>query len=442
MKTPIMDQVSMEAIRYQGRSVLFHDLVSAFENLRSFPKRWDPELQAPAAFNDNDLNTVRLSDIVFKHTGMRVSFRAYDDDTSFYADPPLVDAKNPYVKLISEVTSERAARSALDRHQRVLRLSKESIASVDLKNGRVGGVFSSLFSTIYVPVYTVADENITTEELAAGLLHELGHIFSVFETIAETVAINMVVNSAVSAAQEDKDPVRTYKLISDSYSTLGMSPPPAEVTENVDPRVLTPVLLSTMFSELKKIRSVSGAHEHDARSIEAMSDQYCVRHGASIYLASLMHKLGKDLLPDYGRGDYAFYAVQALRYGLLVGLAVWSLPVGLTVTAIGTFLCYNAAEMDDAIAEPSERMATIKADLVQLLKDRKLVPEQRKQVLHDIETVDALRAQVKEHGGLIRFIYRNMVPKGRRVAAVRDFQKGIEELVGNDLFVSAARFQI
>ncbi len=56
--------------------------------------------------------------------------------------------------------------------------------------------------------------------------------------------------------------------------------------------------------------------------------------------------------------------------------------------------------------------------------------------------MDALRAQVKEHGGLIRFIYRNMVPKGRRVAAVRDFQKGIEELVGNDLFVSAARFQI
>lgn len=96
---------------------------------------------------------------------------------------------------------------------------------------------------------------------------------------------------------------------------------------------------------------------------------------------------------------------------------------------------------DDINPDPIERLARMKGDLVQLLKNTSLSPKLRQQLLKDVEALDALRANVKDHSGLFRFLWRNISPVGRRRSKLREMQKGLEDLINNDLFTHAARLR-
>ena len=217
------------------------------------------------------------------------------------------------------------------------------------------------------------------------------------------------------------------------------------ISEEADGTVVRALMIRTIEqAEQARIRRISQEQDapYNCRSIEHMADQFAIRHGASLALATAQHKLAKlTSVHDYGRSKAAFLAVQAARYGALI-LLTWSIPaVGLSMAFICNLLMAAEAADSDYRMGPNERIQRIKQDLVQLLKNTRLDKKVRQQLLADLEAVEAVRQDAKEHDGLIRYLWRTLTPAGRRAATLREFQKGLEDLINNDLFIHANRLK-
>jgi hypothetical protein len=437
MKHLNLPTVSMEAISYQGRSLLLFDLVSSVELLRTAPY-----------IDQGALDRCGLAEVIYKRTGIRVQLHLADAFAGYecFAEPPVIDAANPYFKLLKSYGLGDEA-PVLERHQRALRLAADTLGWVDLKKARVEGVFGTLINRVYLAHDLLNDRNFTAEEIASIILHEVGHLFSYFETVAYTSASNSVIATALEALASTEEHTTKVRLVSQTLLVFGaVNMDDVEtIAESTDNTVIRALFIKTL-EQAAQIRSKQFSQERDTaintRSIEHMADQFAIRNGASLQLATAQHKLGKmSRVHDYGRSRVAFLGVQAARYGALIGLTFAAPPVGICMTFICAMLLTIDAQDSDYRSDPGERIGRIKADLVQLLKNTKLNPKLRQQILADVEAVDAVRQDAKDYEGVIRFLWRTIVPTGRRQANLRDLQKGMEDLINNDLFIHANRLK-
>ena len=62
--------------------------------------------------------------------------------------------------------------------------------SVNLKTGKVGGVFTEIKHTVHLPTEMFTGGKFTAEEIAAATLHELGHLFTYYEYMTRSVTTN------------------------------------------------------------------------------------------------------------------------------------------------------------------------------------------------------------------------------------------------------------
>jgi len=437
MKNVPLPRVSLEAISYQGKSLLYFDLVALVDNLRLQPD-----------LSQRSLDGSGLSAIIKKRTKMNVIVRLQSDgqdDGYFYAEPPLLDAGNPFYELISKISSADERSHAIDRYQRAVRLAKESTGWVDLKLGQVGGLLATLPCYLYLSRDLIYDRNYSSEELAAMILHELGHIYSFFETLWYTSVSNMVISTAVDAMKTEADTTVRIKLVSQALGAFGtVDPEAASLIGGAADETSQRVLFLKTFEEGERQRVkqlVDRDDTYNVRSIEFMADQFAVRHGATLALANAQHKMAMRTRSGYGINHSSFLAAQAVRYALLAGVSYVVPPLGLVIGVVASLLQAAQVANDDVNPDPIERLTRLKGDLVQLLKNTRLSPQMRKQILQDIEALDALRTTMKENGGLFRFIWRNVAPAGRRRSTLREMQKGLEDLINNDLFTQAARIR-
>lgn len=431
----------MEALQYQGKSMMYFDLIQAVNLARET--------------NDMAKFAVDLGNIINRHTDMLVRVVVDEEFGACFAEPALFDANNPYVKLLTASNVFDTRTDPIERNARALNFAANLNGWVDLKNNKVGGIFTKMLNTIHISRDVVIPNEgyqLASEETAAVIGHEIGHLWSFYEKAASTVATNVVIETATAALATTQDPVLRMQILTKSAASLGASSSSETIkaaAESNDTAVVGPLMIRLGEEgrlERLGLKPNSASEAYQARSIEFMADQYVVRLGAAVPLASALHTLARWHVADYGKSNAAFLSAQLSRYTMLgligAGATVLGGPAAVVFYAMmGLLTLVGAvgANTDDYDMDPTERIGRIKQDLVQLLKIRTLTPQQRKAILQDVEAVDAMRAESKSHGGLIRFVYRNMVPAGRRAAKVREYQKGLEDLVNNDLFVIGHR---
>ena len=431
----------MEALQYQGKSMFFFDLIQAVNLVRET--------------HDLEKFAVDLGNIIFRHTKILVRIVVDEEFGACFAEPALFDANNPYVKLLTASNVFDTRLDPIERNARALNFAADLDGWVDLKNNQVGGIFSKMLNTIHISRDVILPNEgyqLASEEAAAVIGHEVGHLWSFFEKAASTVATNVVVETATAALATTQNPVLRMQILTKSAARLG-APANSETikaaAESNDSAVVGPLLIRLGEEgrlERLGLKPNTAQEAYHARSIEYLADQYVVRLGGAVPLASALHTLSRWHVADYGKSNAAFLATQLSRYtmvGLIgAGATLVGGPAAITFYALMglvTLVAAATAHEDDYDMDPTERLGRIKQDLVQLLKIRTLTAQQRKAILQDVDAVDALRAESKSHGGVVRFIYRNMMPAGRRAAKVREYQKGLEDLVNNDLFVIGHR---
>lgn len=448
---------SVEAISHQVDDKLFLALAEAFENNTS-PKQ---------------LAKI-IPDIISEHTGILTEFHVDDSDhPNAWVYPPDLNKNHPFYNEFARSWYSNEDAAKLFRTER----AKVLTASIDRKTSMVSGPFTKVVCPIYVSKgllsgtfaemrYDSDEEQtrqkdeiesrvqygtrFTAKEVAAIVMHEIGHVFSYFESLADTITTNWVIDAATQALFKTDDQVVRIQVVRDVEDVLQIKLGDAtKVADGItDPESFHVLVLSECE---KASRSRLGAHIYDLRSWESASDQFASRHGASLSLATALDKM------------YRLYGVDD-RYGKIVhwiGQIVQTLTVlGLILAAIASIVFKTAFAVvgmiylllvtlsafinpfDDIYDPHKFRLGRIRQDVISRLKTHNLPKEYVVKTIKELDQLETILKDVQHHETLWRKIWVFCSSSTRKQRDRMTVQQELELLANNELFITAARLRV
>lgn len=428
-------RASMEAVAYQSKSGLYRELTAAFQ------KCIDNQITDQRSFG-----ALGLGAIIQRYTGMAI--QVILDPTpgviNAMALPVILDGNSPLLAPYKDMGLAMQVDAGKVTHEKILPITRDLRGTIDLTAGRVSGVLSKLPTEIYLSVGLWYGSPLTAEEIAAITIHEIGHVFTGFETLLYSTTTNITLASAKRDINALESQEARIELVFEVAQVLGLKP--AEVSAKwTDPSLDDGAFQALFLAAVGHHESISsaGAGRYDLRSSEVMADQFAVRHGAGRALATGLFKMGGSP----ARSSVASTTIHTVKEArklatVALGLASpFAVPVLIgTVLLVVGYLTFADPEFK-IYDDPAERIERIRKDLIQNLKTQRMNPKIRDVLLRDIEDVEAAGKQLHDHRTLLNWLWIWVGSNRRRQYNQMRLEQELEKMVNNDIFVKAAKLQ-
>lgn len=426
---------SLEAVQYQGKSLFLQDLTLAIQRMK----------------DENDITThhleaVGVDKIVFKYTGLNTKTEIAKEGEMMFnacAYPPIIDGNTPFFNLHNDAGYNDFIESEKLGERKLRSFSEDLRATVDRKKGRVGGLFSKIPLKMFLGYQLVRE--LPAEQTAAVYMHEIGHLFTFFEILVDTVATNLAISAASEALGKSESAVQRLEIIHAYERVAGRSLTDAKALaeSKLNTQAYQAVLIREYVGE--PARSGNNSRTYDFRGSEFAADHYATMQGAGKDLVAgldaIYTKFGINTRQSFG----TWFLIQALGAAAVIFVAATNImnPVTLLQTfamwaaLIGLML--NPYMEHNLYDEPKARALRVRNNLVQALKDLKLNPKERADLLDNIEFIDEITADMADRRNLLQMIWVTLTPARRRQYSQIKFQKELEDMINNNLFVSAGK---
>lgn len=338
--------------------------------------------------------------------------------------------------------------------------------SVDLKEARLSGVFADYVFSVYMNFSQLfSGHNLTPRQVAAILLHELGHGFYSCSYSSHLTTGNQIFRNAVKKAGESKDDKRVEVL----YKELKPSMPglTKEVAEGLCSK--NPVVFgkAAMFAVGESVTQQLGDVVYDRTSFEQMADNFATRFGFSDELIQSLKTL-------HG-GDVIFYShymeavVRAMEALSLFAQSVRALAaaswmasaiqlVSPFFSAFGmvfivervlttSFMIWYYVSMsgesgkDYTYDDLKVRFNRIRNQLIEAIKQKNLTKGDAERLLAELEVQRSIIDSMSSFRGPVDWFFNTFNPRDRRAKTSIERQQAIEGLLSNELFVKALSIQ-
>lgn len=416
---------ALEAVQHQTNPILFKSLALEFNQIL--------QLNQPSV---KDVGELRIADIILEHTGMYVGWQVepYHGYNAFVITPQI---HRDHTLLRDWVKEYRTNDDAI---RELARLKKNRLTGfVDRKTGRVSGIFSKFTAIIGVNLgmfYSYQDFRLTGEEIAAAVLHEVGHLFGWYELLANQLTTNQALRAAKESFLKTNDRKLRIDILSAMESALDIKiedkDSAAEIANSEQAYVA--VVLKGVSQQTP---SELGSSLYDRRGFEYLADQYAVRMGAGVHLATFMDKTFRL----YGHNSYRSYVSHLVAQlsgtvGFLLGSAftLGMLPL-LMLMSDDPILSGETDSYDRA----GERFARMRRELLDALKRKDLPKEIKQQYLNDIETIKKIESTITDRWWWWASIYGFIFPSARKARNKIAQQQLLEDLANNSLYASSAK---
>jgi hypothetical protein len=324
----------------------------------------------------------------------------------------------------------------------------------DLKSGKVGGGFSKLAHTMRITSGLLFDpEEYTAGECSAILLHEIGHAFT---TMAATGLIDRTVHVLLEAAMD-------YEKADNDIAKIAILRKCADIAHLTEKEIQDIVkngstksmVLLVAAKASGAVRETLGLKNYSDRECESLADQFAVRHGAGLDLASGLHKMYRkysnrtvgerilDLSINVLIG--MFFTIlrypSAIKYPLLVVAGILSSMWFAFVVTVAFILIFSIIfGYNNTYDDPLNRIRAIRREMIAGLRTAPLKPDERRQLLAHIDAVDRKLDELPKLGKLTdettRFIYGTLMSgMNREMRSMRE----LESMLNNDLHLAHAR---
>lgn len=357
-------------------------------------------------------------------------------------EPPKLDANNPIITNMQRAMV--SGNTDLDVYSKFLK-ENELNGEFDDKNAKVSGDLSKVPSPLYLTPKLLTSIDLSDLEIAAIILHEVGHVYYYFRTLMRTVVTNLIADAAANRMMQTEDPTVRLKVVKDVERMLNtkVNQPEtickATVKENAYMHLVTQVLLERPF--------VTGAEGFANRTWERAADDFAGRFGAAPYLASALYKIETSRFYLCRSSSYMNYGVHLLLELLDVSMYVAAVtnPIGIFFATISLSFGLIVNDPRNTIYDPpQERFETMRRNLVEELNtikgcSTKEANDHRKRILQGIAAIDELLKSVKDKENIFSFIMGTLTPNGRRERAGVDYQRTMERYLSNDLRVASAK---
>lgn len=404
--------LSIESIDFQAGQVLFQELAAAFKELRKESKKTLPD----------SAGVELLHEIVERHTGLNVRF-------SFDVQGPAVQVPNVNKNHPLVVDQHRNLTNSGGGLALIQSAGGVARGAVNLKTSRVSGVFTKVPHVIEFPIAYLLGTKFTDEELAAIVLHELGHIFTYYEYLGRALTTNQALAGLAQAWTNNMTlPERETVLLSVHKALNLGSDGVAKLAQSNNKAVVEAVVLSNV---MRQSESELGSNIYDMTSWEYLSDQFAARHGAGRHLVTALDKVMNSIFTPSFRSTPVFMAIEAFKILATVSSLMTFNPFPL----IGIMLATMPG--NDTYDKPEARFLRIRNQIIEASKAKDLPQSDRDRLAADLRTIDAITTHVNDRRDFFTVLWTTTSPKFRRQWKAEQLQKELEEIAANDLFNKA-----
>lgn len=421
----IRQHLSLESVDFQS-PVLFKELTAAFDHLRSFKK----DQLADHEFVHS------ITKLVQEHTGLKIAFDIGKYDPC--VEIPLINKNNVLVNsFIRNLVDSTDGLKMIDEAGGVCR------GTVNIKTGKVSGVFCDVEHTIHLPLTMFTTAQYSSEEIAAVTLHEIGHLMVFYEYMTRTVTTNQALAGVVKALDGTDSYEKRVAILTRAKEVLKLKELDAQaLAESKNKKIAETVIITQTVLEAK---SELGSNVYDFSSWEYLADQFAARMGAGRYIVTALEKMHRGVLNHISfRSLPAYLAWEAWKIVNLVGSVI---IIG-QVPQLANLLVYTSilpflfdAEGDGTYDTPEARFKRVRDQIVANLKDKKLSKDDVLRLTEDLEAIDKVMEGVHDRRQLLGVIWDFLSPASRNHRNQKLLQKELEDLAVNDLFVKAAQLR-
>lgn len=420
--------MALEAISFQGNK-FFDELTRAIEALRGFGEKREGEhyWRSP--------EVLAIAKTIWRHTGLSFTLHDGEDSGPAVAFPQL-DANSV---LWSAVQKQSALHHAeVDRFadpRKVLQEMKvrRLEGTVDLKKGRVGGIYEKMPLLMMVPRSMLSNPApYAADEVAAIVLHETGHAFTCMEFVSRTVSTNQALAGLVRALDDTVPEAVRTTIYAQGIELLRMDP--AQQAALLNAKSSAEITCVVMDTAIQASVSELGASVYDSVTAEYLADQFVARCGAGRPLVTGLDKW--NTVAWHAKRANGYWLIDCV--GVVAGLALNTVTAGLPWMAL-VFMQDKDAVLYDT---PKARYLRIKMQNIERLKNKAISAAEKKALIQANETIDQVCVFYTDNLSLIQKAAYYLRPSYRNAHKYELLQKDIEIIANNSLFTSAAKFSL
>ena len=388
---------------------------------------------------------LELVQCVKDHTNINFDFSI--GDSQMMTEPPMIDKNNPMLEGYGWQDTTLSKTSLMD----IRASSKKQLkATLDLNASYVGGYFAEMKPVrmyLNAPMiygnkglfYKIFDGAVyTSAEIAAILLHEVGHIWSFLEMMVRFRTTTQVLASMARELDGTEDHGKRELIIKEASSQLNL--------ETVDAIALSTksnlTVYTIIISNVARLNRSQTGDGYDINSFETLSDQFAVRHGAGRALATGLDKLYKGTI--YRRNFPTYLFVEVFKV-FLFGLGIVEFGMGAILGGANTFAILAtiiaADSHHDWYEKAGARFKRVRNQLVEELKNPALSKETSDKLREDIDVIDKLNEKYSDYTQLLGLVYDYLIPAGISKRKQIEFTQSLEELSATKLFYYANKLK-
>lgn len=418
-------RVGVEAVDHQGRSDLFTGIAAIIEDLRT-AGIYDDETFARAGLSSliEDKCGIATKVSVFKSTVINAAVK-----------PPELDKNHPIIAGFLRVWMSS------DDLQTVKKFDNNRLCGeVDKKNSKVSGGFSKLICPLYLTTGLLENKAITSNEISAIILHELGHVFSYYERLVDIVSMNYAIETCASRMLGLNTDVDRMVILSefDKYTGINIPDKDTVVTINDKQKVYTHLSCETV----KQRRNIEGNELYSYKSFEQSADQFATRHGSGAFLVTALNKIERTMWinPSYISWPLHIMIELIKVTAILSFLVMGAMTAPLSILGVLTIIIASRP-LNNLYDSPVDRFKRIENEMVSELKNKYLATERREQILNDLAVVREVYSVMEDKRTFWEGVWTYVMPGGNEQRNRQEFQKVLEDLTNNQLYTASAMFR-
>lgn len=322
---------------------------------------------------------------------------------------------------------------------------------IDYDKVELGGVFSEQQTVVWIDFPELfSTYKLTTPEITAVLLHELGHVFHIFSYSVKLETTNSVLNEIVKAKTESRQ--LRQDVVYKKLKTINPELREKEVDSllsgtGVAGSVEWIRLVTGSDSNLVKSQTFNS--KYDNTTSERLADDFASKFGYGKHIMLTLEKF-----PSQSYTEQPFYQLNQLIFELASMVATYGIGVSLLgiapvvmVTTIASFVLLklsNSGEdsKDYTYDNGFRRYKRIRNSIIEIIKDPDLDKVTVNNYINAIEIIDSVLAKTTNKEDIYDLIMNYIYPKSKNTAENILQQQELEDLANNDIFLRAAQLRI
>lgn len=317
---------------------------------------------------------------------------------------------------------------------------------VDLAKSKVGGIYSTHTHPVYMHfTLLVKTINLTARECAAIFLHEIGHLFTFFEFSDRMSTANQVLEQIAKevAGNRNERAEHIFKLTSDLHAEI--NPKDIDLILSEDGAVAGMAFQSLLTGVLS---SVIRDTRYAETASEQLADSFAVRWGFGRDLLVALDKMSV-FMGDTAKSNTTLWILSLIEIAMAAIMALYPLillpmPVGgplAVLVVLFSLMLFNGHNNYKTYDNLRDRYKRMRNEIVAELKNDRLPKDSVKYALDSLDHIDGIIAKTGTGETFITRLMAVVSPWTRRTLNHQEFQRMLEDLAHNDMFVMSQRFK-